>query len=595
MRTINRFAICKSVIRCFTILCTCTVFGQSSPFSFSLVPSARFALNGKEDTALFRRNGYGFLLKGDFASPQRLGVRVEIGVDDDGDDQSAIENFIKSRGLTNATATKTRSQKSYVMVGPVYKFGNRFSADLSAQAGIFFNTPSSITIQEQGSIRANYRTEPGSKNTYAGFGGSASFHFALGDQWSLGLSTSLQSTKTSVRVFDSKAGGAVSGSAQSFSKNITDCLAGVSIRFNPSAKNDKGKGSNSRVKSWVFPHVLDRVAGQHWGDPHVSEKTIKAISSTNEGKLLKILSEIDQAVNTSFGALQSITKNHTCSSENLRVEIEAISKIIQSNPDIVNLAVGDEGVTEDQNNPKPSKVAVDEPGVIDNRVKPSTRQTNQSSFGTRTSGSPVQQALFAAVNSSNSNIKNLIATLDEMGKTIESDNTAAQAAINSSNSNIKNLITILGSFSDGSTQDNTDDPVQAAVNSSNSNIKNLLAVLNDVSTTLNGNSSASLAAINSSNSNIKNMITGRMRIENKSHMDDWSQTGSGLNSLNPDTKNKLVRLEAFNRITETHNGAAKVAVNSSNSNIKNLISVLDDLNIRLGKHDIALNAIRNMK
>lgn len=523
---------------------------QSAPFRFSVTPSATIPLNGQHDTTQFSSNGGGCIMQGDFYPTQTFGIRVQTGVSSSNGNITALDDWNESKTTKDAGARISSSQSSFILAGPVLSFGNKFYADLSAQVGAFFHTTSAITVEDTVTKSVLYRTEPASQGATFGFGSSFSLNYAISSQWALGLSASVFNSKTSVNTYQiiTEPGTITSTTiSNTVDKNLPVFFAGISISFSPSCKT----GSNEKV--------------EHWGDPH------EMVEGENAG------------------------------ANELAVGDEGVTedKPPKKKPKSGNLAVNDEGVTE--------KVAVDEPGVIDNRVNgndggltkyldPDDDDDKLFNFLLNETISNPQVAL-AAINSSNSNIKNLYTVLDDASKTLNADNAAAQAAVNISNSNIKNLFTELEKLEGVLAEDDWLQPAQTAINSSNSNIKNLVAELENVTKALNTDNSAAQAAINNSNSNIKNMVQTfdtsadsmyrkadddvidfAPSVGNVQAHDDWeTQAQTVINNSNSNIKNLVATLDDFDKIINESSGAAQVAVNSSNSNIKNLLSVLDEL------------------
>lgn len=209
-------------------------------FSFSPVYST--AVNGSSDSLLFRGSGAGFRFGGDYFIG-RAGIGVTSGFSSSSPDNTIINNFLRKTGIPSdqLVVSKSNQQNIYLLLGPSVRFGDKVELYAHAQGGLFINNGGLVNIQQKGAQRAAYRNESTDKSIYPGFLTGLSVQYnTRSDIWSFGIGADYMNTKTEVNNYDMRRGGGIE--PLRLSRNVTDIMAGITIRYNISSPRDHASG-----------------------------------------------------------------------------------------------------------------------------------------------------------------------------------------------------------------------------------------------------------------------------------------------------------------------------------------------------------------
>ena len=98
-----------------------------------------------------------------------------------------------------------------------------------------------LDIQQRGAQRAAYRNESTDKSIYPGFLTGLNVQYnTKSDVWSFGIGADYMNTKSEVNNYDARRGGGIE--ALKLSRNITDIVAGITIKYNIFSSREAGSG-----------------------------------------------------------------------------------------------------------------------------------------------------------------------------------------------------------------------------------------------------------------------------------------------------------------------------------------------------------------
>jgi hypothetical protein len=230
---------------------------KSSGFDFSFSPVYSTSLNNANDSLLFRGSGGGIKFGGDYFFG-RAGIGLSSGFGSSSPDNDAISRFLQKTNIPmdQLLITKSNQQNMYLLLGPSLRFGNEVELLLHAKGGLFINNGGLVMIQQKGAVRAAYRNESTNKSIYPGFQTGLNIQYnTKSDVWSFGIGADYMGTKTEVNNYDARRGGGIEG--LKFSKNISDLVAGITIRYNIKTAREQSTGM---ATGRVLPTVNKREA-----------------------------------------------------------------------------------------------------------------------------------------------------------------------------------------------------------------------------------------------------------------------------------------------------------------------------------------------
>jgi hypothetical protein len=219
--------------------------------SFYVSPVYSTPVGNKNDSLLFRGSGTGVRFGADYFLG-KVSIGITSGFTNSSTDNTVINNFLKRTAIPQdqLQITKSKQQNMYVLLGPSIQFGNAVQLHAHAKAGLFINNAGTVTLQQRGAQRAAYRNESTDKNMFPGFLTGLSIQYTLGSSpWSIGLGADYMNTKTEVNNFDARRGGGVEG--LKLSRNISDVMAGVTIRYTVRSPRDAASGQASGRRSFA--------------------------------------------------------------------------------------------------------------------------------------------------------------------------------------------------------------------------------------------------------------------------------------------------------------------------------------------------------
>jgi len=215
---------------------------MSGGLDFQLTPQYGINMKGdKIDSLLFRGNGPGFKMDASY-SFRNFGIGFSSGFLSSQMDKTKINEFLLRNGVPfDQMIINTGSQQNmYVLLGPNASFGNKIRAGLHAKGGLFINNSGFVNIKRQGAINSIYRNEPSSKSIYPGFIAGINLNYHISDLLTIGFGTDYLNTRSEVINYDIRRGAAIEGIK--LSKNISNVMAGISIRYNVKSPRDMATG-----------------------------------------------------------------------------------------------------------------------------------------------------------------------------------------------------------------------------------------------------------------------------------------------------------------------------------------------------------------
>jgi hypothetical protein len=210
--------------------------------SLAFTPVYNSALNSSTDSLLFRGSGAGFRVGADYFFG-KAGMSFATGFSSSAADDASINNFIQRSGIPPDALeiSKARQQNMYLLLGPSVRFGNAVEIYAHAKGGLFINNGGLLVIQQKGAQRPFYKNESISKSIYPGFLTGISIQYKTkSEAWSFGIGADYMNTKTTVNNYDIRRGGGID--ALKLSRNITDVVTGVTVRYNITSPRDAASG-----------------------------------------------------------------------------------------------------------------------------------------------------------------------------------------------------------------------------------------------------------------------------------------------------------------------------------------------------------------
>jgi hypothetical protein len=229
------------------------IAGSGLNLTFS--PLFSTALNKNDDSLLFRGNGGGFRIAGDYFFG-KAGIGFSSGFGSSAADDNSINRFLQRMNIApdQVTVTKSSQQNMYLLLGPSVRFGSNVQLLLQAKGGLFVNNSGLVMIQQKGAIRAAYMNGSTGKSIYPGFQTGFNIQYSTkSDVWSFGVSADYMGTQTEVNNYDARRNGGIE--ALKLSRTISDLVAGINVRYNIAALKNK---QNYSVSQRVLPTVNKR-------------------------------------------------------------------------------------------------------------------------------------------------------------------------------------------------------------------------------------------------------------------------------------------------------------------------------------------------
>ena len=194
------------------------------------------------DSLLFRGSGAGIKFGGDYFFGN-VGLGMVSGFSSSAADDALINDFLKRNSIPQdqLVINKSSQQSMYLLIGPSLRWGKSVQLFAHAKGGLFINNGGLVNIQQKGATRSIYRNEATTKSIYPGFQTGVGIQYSnKSDTWSFGFGADYMSTKTQVQNFDLRRGGGFEG--LKLSRNISDLMAGVSIRYTIKSPRDAASG-----------------------------------------------------------------------------------------------------------------------------------------------------------------------------------------------------------------------------------------------------------------------------------------------------------------------------------------------------------------
>jgi hypothetical protein len=210
-------------------------YSTSSGFNLTFSPLFSTALNKSNDSLLFRGNGGGFRIAGDYFFG-RAGIGFSSGFGSSAADDNSINRFLQRINVApdQVTVTKSSQQNMYLLLGPSVRFGNNVELLLHAKGGLFVNNSGLVMIQQKGAVRAAYMNGSTGKSIYPGFQTGFNVQYTTkSDVWSFGIGADYMGTQTQVNNYDARRNGGTE--ALKLSRTISDLVAGINVRYNIAA------------------------------------------------------------------------------------------------------------------------------------------------------------------------------------------------------------------------------------------------------------------------------------------------------------------------------------------------------------------------
>ena len=251
--------------------------------SISFSPVYSMATNSSNDSLLFRGSGAGFRFGADYFFG-KAGISFSSGFGSSSPDDATINNFLKRFPVPadQLIITKARQQNMYLLLGPSVRFGNTVELYAHAKGGLFVNNSGLVSIQQKGAQRSAYRNESTAKSIYPGFlTGMGIQYKTKSDVWSFGIGMDYMNTKSEVNNYDARRGGGIE--ALKLSRNITDLVTGITVRYNILSPRDHASGQASGKR--VLPTVNKRETASPEMQPVVwlrAEGPISRVSQSTE-------------------------------------------------------------------------------------------------------------------------------------------------------------------------------------------------------------------------------------------------------------------------------------------------------------------------
>jgi hypothetical protein len=259
---------------------------NAKAFSIYFSPVYTSPTDKQADSLLFRGTGAGVKFGADYFF-NAIGLGVVSGFSTANADDALINNFLKRNSIPQdqLVISKSAQQNMYLLLGPTVRWGKAVQLYAHAKGGLFINNGGLVNIQQKGAQRSIYRNEATTKSIYPGFQTGLGIQYSnKAETWSFGFGADYLSTKTQVQNFDLRRGGGVEG--LKLSRNISDLMAGISIRYTIQSPRDAASGQASGKRTYS---PRDIATGQASGKRTVSPRDIATGQSS--GKRSQIATE----------------------------------------------------------------------------------------------------------------------------------------------------------------------------------------------------------------------------------------------------------------------------------------------------------------
>jgi hypothetical protein len=229
-------------------------FNQNAPrsnnrgLSISFSPVYSSDMNSKDDSLLFRGTGVGFRFGADYFFG-KAGIGFSSGFGSSSPNDATINSFLKRSPFPpdGLIVSKARQQNMYLLLGPSIRFGKTVELYGHAKGGLFINNSGLVSIQQKGAQRAMYRNESTAKSIYPGFlTGMGVQYKTKSDVWSFGIGLDYMNTRSEVNNYDARRGAGIE--ALKLSQKITDLVTGITVRYNIISPRDHASGQASGKK-----------------------------------------------------------------------------------------------------------------------------------------------------------------------------------------------------------------------------------------------------------------------------------------------------------------------------------------------------------
>ena len=201
------------------------------------------------DSLLFRGSGAGIKFGGDYFFGN-VGLGAVSGFSSSVADDALINDFLKRNSIPQdqLVINKSSQQSMYLLLGPSLRWGKSVQLLAHAKGGLFINNGGLVNIQQKGATRSIYRNEATTKSIYPGFQTGLGVQYSTkSDTWSFGFGADYMCTKTQVQNFDLRRGSGIEG--LKLSRNISDLMAGISIRYTIKSPRDAASGQATGKRS----------------------------------------------------------------------------------------------------------------------------------------------------------------------------------------------------------------------------------------------------------------------------------------------------------------------------------------------------------
>src|SRR5258705_5042356 len=218
---------------------------RTQGLNLSFSPLFSNGLNNGNDSLLFRGSGGGFRFGADYFFG-KASIGFSSGFGSSSPDDAMINNFLKRSSIPpdQLLITKSNQQNMYLLLGPSVRFGKVVELYAHAKGGLFVNNSGLVSIQQRGALKAAYRNESTGKSIYPGFLTGLNVQYnTRSDKWSFGIGADYMNTKSEVNNYDSRRGGGIE--ALKLSRNISDIVAGITIRYNILSPRDAQSGQST--------------------------------------------------------------------------------------------------------------------------------------------------------------------------------------------------------------------------------------------------------------------------------------------------------------------------------------------------------------
>lgn len=383
---------------------------NKSGLSIAFTPTYSNAINSNSDSLLFRGSGTGFRFTADYFLG-KAGISFSSGFSSSAPDNTVINNFLKRVPVPQdqLQITKARQQNMYLLLGPSIRLGNVVEFYAHAKGGLFINNSGLVNIQQKGAQRAAYRNESTGKSVYPGFFTGLGVQYnTKSDTWSFGIGADYMNTRSEVNNFDARRG--IEG--LKLSRNITDIVTGITIRYNIFSPRDAQSGQSTGKREFGISEPGDKTNLRVL--PTVNKREITTSREAGSGmatgrRVLPTVNKREIAIDESGVHLMA---NQSCGPVTMKTTNTdgSITETTFSCPDdAAAFIVNSHGIPQtdlartSNNNPDQLKRTFPAPhvlegkgiisgrlswpsaassGIVTNTTMGNTRQTQQSSFGT---------------------------------------------------------------------------------------------------------------------------------------------------------------------------------------------------------------------